>query len=154
MAIVLFFAWSTWPPNYLKILMNIVTTLTEIYRLSGPILFMICSLSICAVFDRLSRDIEEKKRDANVSSIQIWRHLHALACQCVDRINDCFGLVLLIDTTCIFVRVISSSFQVYLSYRQQSIRWRLMNILNTCELCLQLWFIALLCDKIRNNVSI
>jgi hypothetical protein len=125
----------------------------EIYRLSGPILFIICSLSVCAVFERLSHIIKEKT-DANFSSIEKWRHLHALACDCVDRIKDCFGLVLLIDTSCIFIRVISSSFQVYLGYRQQSFRWRLLNSLNTFELCMQLWLLALVCDKISSYVRI
>lgn len=152
MAIALYVVWSSRSQSYLEILLNILTTFTEIYRLSGPMLFMICNLSICAVYGRLSRDIEEEL-DANLSSIKNWRHLHALTCQCVERINDCFELVLLIDTSCTFFRVISSSFQVYLGYRQQSVRWRLLNMVNTFELFLQLWLIALVCDKIRNNIS-
>ena len=40
---------------------NILTILTELFRLSGQILFMICSLNVCAVFERLSCDTLTRK---------------------------------------------------------------------------------------------
>lgn len=44
--------------------------------------------------------------------LEKWRRNHARACQLVDRINECFGIVLLVTVTNGFVSFITTSFEL------------------------------------------
>jgi gustatory receptor len=48
--------------------------------------------------------------------LENWRRLHALTCQLVDRINSCFGFILLVAMTHGFISFISDSFEITMAF--------------------------------------
>lgn len=134
--------------------LGIIVTLTEIYRVSGFILFVLCSSSASTVFSRLKSDIEAHTPSANtVSSIVKWKHIHALNCLCVDWINRCFGPVLLIDSGCIFLRVMMCAFQAFTEFKEKRVsRLSVYQTMNTLELFFQFVVICTVADRLRIKV--
>lgn len=85
---------------------------------SIQILFCILIRYVTIVFASLNRQMEViLGGDDSVALIGVklenWRQKHVLACQMVDCINDCFGLVLLLSVGCYFFSLIILSYELY-----------------------------------------
>lgn len=52
--------------------------------------------------------------------LENWRRQHTLVCQLVDRINSCFGIILLVAMTHSFVSFISDTYEIALAYTNNS----------------------------------
>jgi hypothetical protein len=48
--------------------------------------------------------------------LENWRRFHVLICQLVDRINSCFGFILLVAMTHGFISFISDSFEITMAF--------------------------------------
>ncbi len=133
-----------------------MAALNEIYRISGTVLFILCALSASTMFNQLTIEIETHKTSRTVvSSFLKWKDTHAVTCRFVDWINRCFGPVLLIDSACIFIRIIMAAFQAFMELREKKVsRLSMFQTMHTLELFFQFLFMCAVAGRLRIKVFI
>lgn len=93
-------------------------TITSVF-----LLFSVLARVITLVFREINQQIARLDEIEPVPSLystsgilnarlETWRRNHALACELVEMVNKCFGLVMLITLVNIFVSFVTTSFEI------------------------------------------
>lgn len=117
-----------WDLGTLKPLAIILSNVSRTIVLSVFLLFCVVARVMTLVFQGLNERIalldEAEKflpfysnRVFNVR-LEKWRKNHTLACELVDMVNRCFGLVLLLTITNGFLSFITTSFEIVRSMQE------------------------------------
>lgn len=110
---------------------NVIGWSTKIYATTGRMLFHILCRIISENYINLRKEIELIKSsilDGDVVSDRLTKlaHQHLLICQCADKLNKSFGLILLIEITCIFINEINLAMYLLMSIYTDSNDWFIM----------------------------
>jgi hypothetical protein len=101
-------------------------------------------------YEEIQLDVE-KTYKVNQENIRRWKSSLALAGEVVDRINDTFGLILLISITHFFVEFIARSFYLINSISMTN-RPDTITLISMSSEVIFLWFISYSPSKIHRQV--
>lgn len=60
---------------------------------------------------------DEMKSESLMNELEIWRRDHALVVQLIDKINQCFGPILLLAVTSIFILFVTINFTLTMLFQ-------------------------------------
>lgn len=129
---------------------TLTVSAVAIYRLSGIVWVALCLWTLKTCTSELRRILEEDAEvSAKYSMVLKWASFYSHASECVSRTNSCFGMILLCDISCIFIRVIVTTFTAL----QNSDRLVILQSLNTFVLLMQLLIIITVAEHLRAEVG-
>lgn len=125
--------------------------IVKVWPISALVLFYSVAWQSASFYGDIRQDVKRNLTKVKEENIRKWKRSLCLADELVDRINDCFGLILLVSITHFFVEFIARSFYLVsnISRNQQDI----ISIVSMLSRIFLLWFIAYCPTKIHNNVS-
>ena len=139
---------------------NLIGWSGRIYATTGQMLFYLLCRIISENYVNIRKEIEIIKNiirlDVDFVSDRLTElaHQHLLVCQCVDKLNQCFGLILLIEITCIFVNEINAAMYLLVALYINSNDWLRITINLTWNIYALVNF-SIICfssNKITNEV--
>ncbi|KAK4025380.1 hypothetical protein OUZ56_014453 [Daphnia magna] len=112
-----------WDMGFLSPLAIILSNVSRTIIISVFLLFSVLARVITLVFQDINEQIARLDEIEQVTSVcstsrilngrlETWRRNHTLACELVDMVNKCFGLVMLITLVNIFVSFVTTSFEI------------------------------------------
>ena len=125
--------------------------------ISALVLFYSVAWQSAAFYGDIRQDVERNLTKVKSEIILKWKRSLYLADEIVDRINDCFGLIVLVSIAHFSVEFIARSF--YLVNHYDTIRSITRNksailaIVNVLPKIFFIWFLAYCPEKIHHNVS-
>lgn len=139
-------SWST-----LLILFN---TLCYNYVFCAAILFVCLGWVAKDILKILSRRIKHYDRlSIDDSTLDRWRRQYLLICQLVDKLNESFGILLVILTSTGFVRMVSSSFHLVIQLTTLDWNERAYRLYFGALEIGYVFFIAQVAHRIRQEVT-
>ena len=134
--------------GWLWILLNVLWWSSNIYATTGRMLFYLLCRIISENYVNIRKEIELLKNNIFVIedfvSVRLSKlsHRHLLVCQCVDQLNESFGLILLIEITYIFINEISTAMYLLTTiytanwlWLPISLLWNIYNTVNFSIIC-------------------
>jgi hypothetical protein len=100
----------------------VLANFSRITIISVFLLFCVLARVLTLIFQGLNEqinDLDEPEKFSSVYSSRIlnvrlekWRRNHTLACQLIEMINKCFGLVMVMTVVNVFVSFITTAFEI------------------------------------------
>ncbi len=135
-----------------KKLVTVLTFYSKIVPISVVILYCSVSWLISLFYESILEDVN-KTNKVNKYTIRKWKYSMALASELIHHINQCFGMILLISITHIFIDLIAYSFYIVNSISLKTKADLILVVTNMLSKFLILWFVAYAPEKICRNVS-
>lgn len=156
----LYFHLTTAQHSFTVAFFDAALIVTQIFPTSILLLYCLLSLSAALNFQQLVEEINEvhksgwlETNDIMVVQLKTWRRNHALVCDFVDKIHNCYGIILLIKISYLFVAVINSSFYLLIGIVDMTSNVELIiNLAFIIEHFMHLFIISGVSDKVFNEV--
>ena len=140
---------------------NILWFATNIYATTARMLFYFLCRILSDYYINIRKEIEHiAMNETNIflvsDRLSKLADQHKLICRCVDKINKCFGLILLIDVINIFFKEINNSVYLVMEFGSaESIDWLSTAIVVSWILYSIVYFsiICLSSDQIQKEVN-
>ncbi|EFX71548.1 hypothetical protein DAPPUDRAFT_327106 [Daphnia pulex] len=111
-----------WDMGVMSPLAIVLANFSRMTIISVFLLFCVLARVLTLIFQGLNEqinDLDEPEKFSSVYSSRIlnlrlekWRRNHTLACQLIEMINKCFGLVMVITVVNVFVSFITTTFEI------------------------------------------
>ena len=105
--------------GFLLITTYLIVGIAGLYPHSGSILFCCLGQCIKLMLKYLKRRIESEMVSSPIMAD--WKYNYALISRLVDRLNECFGFVLLVTISSLFIRIINNTFLSLLDYGMKGV---------------------------------
>ena len=135
-----------------------ITHLFYIYPNAGLVLFCITGWMFSIMFETIGHDIDNFRRRLHVQrllqtdvSIRKWRRQFVNVCRLVRRLNETFGIILLISITQLFIGAITSANFIFESTKMTS-PMAFFDALLLSKSVIDLWLLSYIPHKIKNEV--
>ena len=124
----------------------------KIVPISALVLFYSLAWQCAAFYVEIQRDVERNLNNMKQVNIRRWKRNLFLVDELVDRINECFGLILLVSITHFFVEFIARSFYIVNGISSNQIKT--IAIVSMSSRIFLIWFIFYCPTKVHHNVII
>ncbi len=121
----------------------------KILPISALVLFGSVVWQSAAFYGEIQQDVERKLK-VKKENIGKWKRSLTLVEELVDRINDCFGLILLVSIAHFFVEFIARSFYLVSSILRNQLD--LIDIISMSSRIFLLWYFVCCPAKLQNDV--
>ena len=141
--------------------LNVFWWSSRIYATTGRMLFFLLCRIISEHYINIRKEIEMLKSrislDVGLVSDRLTKlsHQHLSVCQCVDNLNQIFGLILLFEITCIFINEIIQTVYLLVALHIHSSDWLSISIILFWDTYFLVSF-SIICSasyRIRNEVK-
>ena len=139
--------------------LNVLWWSSKIYATTGRMLFYLLCRIISENYVNIRKEIELIKSsvvlnvDVVSDRLTTLSHQHLLVCQCVDKLNESFGLILLIEITYIFINEINSAMYLLTTIYTAYWLWLPICVLWNIYTTVNFTIICFASNGIKNEVS-
>jgi hypothetical protein len=123
----------------------------KIVPISALVLFCSVTWQSVEFYGVIQQDVERKLSNLKKENIRKWKRSLSLVDELVDRINECFGLILLVSITHFSVEFIARSFYFVSSILSHQLE--VVSIICMSSRISLLWFIVYCPAKVHQSVS-
>lgn len=125
---------------------------TKFVPISVIYLYCISAWLTSTYYEQINQDIK-RKRIVKREHISNWKRSLALASELVNQLNNCFGLVLFISITHLFIYFITHSFYLMNSYSKKNQFEKILGVIHILLYFGLLQFIVYSSSQLANSVS-
>ena len=145
--------YITQVPPYLetKLILTIMCFSSKLMPISALVLYCIIAWLVSLFYATIEVDVNRKKI-VRKETILMWKRGLVLVRELVERINTCFGLILLVLITHFFIDLIIQSFYLGSSIHLNNWIDMLIAIAHTLMKFCCLWFVAYNSSEMHRNV--